>query len=73
MGSSGKASNKSHPATPCDGSAVELVALRRAILGWLIPQGKNVRIIPLCINTVVRSEATAVSIHRGFHLYVKTE
>jgi glycogen debranching enzyme len=41
MGSSERAGNKGHPATPRDGSPVELVALCRATLSWIIQMNKE--------------------------------
>ena len=41
MGSSERAKNQGHPATPRDGSAVELVGLLRSILAWLIQSNRD--------------------------------
>ena len=41
MGSSDKAGNKGHPATPRDGSPVELVALLRASLAFLVQMNEE--------------------------------
>ena len=41
MGSSSIAQNKGYPATPRDGSAVELVGLSRAVIKWIIQMNKQ--------------------------------
>ncbi len=41
VGSSDRAGNKGHPATPRDGAVVELVGLSRAIIYWIIDMNKE--------------------------------
>ncbi|CAF1006839.1 unnamed protein product [Rotaria sordida] len=41
MGSSDKANNKGHPATPRDGSAVKLVGLSRTVIAWIIQMNQE--------------------------------
>jgi glycogen debranching enzyme len=41
LGSSQEAGNKGLPATPRDGSAVELVGLCRSVLEWLIAANRE--------------------------------